>query len=586
VNTAAAGYSGTTPGNTSYATGITDDGGIALVDNHGVIVDQVGLSAGSLYKEGATLAPLAASSTDRSYERRPGGAAVTLQDTDDNATDFQPIAPSSPQSVVLVASPASIEFGSVAQLTTQSQSVAVKNLLLTSVTLDTPTIGGTDASDFTSAAPGVTTLASGVSATVAVTFQPLIPGAKAASLTITSTAGGTVTVPLGGVASPDTTSPVLTLPADITVEAGGARTTVSYTATAIDPVDGPIAPVCSPPSGSTFLVGTTTVSCTATDPHGNSASESFTVTVTDLTPPTLTVPSNITTEATSAATPVTFASTASDLVDGSIVSVCTPASGFGFPVATIPVNCTATDAHGNNASRSFSVTVTDHTAPALTVPAHIKAAATTPSGATVAFTASASDLVDGTRPVVCAPASGGTFAIGDTMVNCTVSDSHGNSASRSFVITVETAEVPGRMIGDFEIEIGKVTHDVDFHAQERIHGAEAGALRYTIRTSRPGRDLVDRFESTLVTEVSFFNVPGVSPGRRPASGIDTVSFTGIGRWNDHPGYTFSAVATDAGEPGRRRDSFAITVKDAGGHVVATLNATITDGNIQSLRALR
>jgi hypothetical protein len=142
------------------------------------------------------------------------------------------------------------------------------------------------------------------------------------------------------------------------------------------------------------------------------------------------------------------------------------------------------------------------------------------------------------------------------------------------------------MIGDFEIEIGNVTHDVDFHVQERIHGAEAGGLRYTIRTSRPERDLVDRFESTLLTEVSFFNVPGVSPGRRPASGVDTVSFTGIGRWNDHPGYTFNAAATDAGEPGRRRDSFAITVKDAGGHVVATVNATITDGNIQSLRALR
>ena len=52
------------------------------------------------------------------------------------------------------------------------------------------------------------------------------------------------------------------------------------------------------------------------------------------------------------------------------------------------------------------------------------------------------------------------------------------------------------------------------------------------------------------------------------------------------GYTFSAVAIDAGEPGRGRDSFAITVKDATGHVVATVTALITGGNIQSSRAKR
>ena len=98
-----------------------------------------------MYKEGATLAPLLASSTDRSYERKPGGAAVTLQDTDDNATDFQLITPSNPQSIVLVTSPASIDFGSVGQLTTQSQNLSVRNLLLTTVTLDAPALVATAA---------------------------------------------------------------------------------------------------------------------------------------------------------------------------------------------------------------------------------------------------------------------------------------------------------------------------------------------------------------------------------------------------------------------------------------------------------
>ena len=84
VNTAAAGYSGAAPGNASYGTGVTDDGGVALADNNGTILDQAGMSTGSAYKEGATLTPLAASSVDRAYERKAGVVAGTLQDTDDN----------------------------------------------------------------------------------------------------------------------------------------------------------------------------------------------------------------------------------------------------------------------------------------------------------------------------------------------------------------------------------------------------------------------------------------------------------------------------------------------------------------------
>src|SRR5262249_9729566 len=51
-----------------------------------------------------------------------------------------------------------------------------------------------------------------------------------------------------------------------------------YTATASDP-DGPLTPQCIPASGSLFPLGTTTVSCTATNRHGNSTSGQFPVTV-------------------------------------------------------------------------------------------------------------------------------------------------------------------------------------------------------------------------------------------------------------------------------------------------------------------
>ena len=78
----------------------------------------------------------------------------------------------------------------------------------------------------------------------------------------------------------DTTAPVLTVPADIVVDAASVSgVSVSFVATASDAVDGVVTPVCAPASGSTFTIGTTTVTCTATDAALNTVSRSFTVTV-------------------------------------------------------------------------------------------------------------------------------------------------------------------------------------------------------------------------------------------------------------------------------------------------------------------
>ena len=59
-----------------------------------------------------------------------------------------------------------------------------------------------------------------------------------------------------------------------------AGATVTYTAYAEDAVDGAVAPVCAPASGSTVAPGTTTVTCTATDKAGNAARGTFAVKVT------------------------------------------------------------------------------------------------------------------------------------------------------------------------------------------------------------------------------------------------------------------------------------------------------------------
>jgi hypothetical protein len=63
----------------------------------------------------------------------------------------------------------------------------------------------------------------------------------------------------------------------------------------------------------------------------------------------------------------------------------------------------------------------------------------------VTFTApTAADTLSGVSPagVSCAPASGATFAIGSTPVNCSVSDLAGNSSRVGFVVTVTADQTP------------------------------------------------------------------------------------------------------------------------------------------------
>ncbi len=82
------GYSAAVPGNQTYAAGIADDGGIVITGSNATsIIDAVGVSSGSAYKEGTTLVPLT-NSVNQSYERKPGGASGNGTDTNNNAGDF------------------------------------------------------------------------------------------------------------------------------------------------------------------------------------------------------------------------------------------------------------------------------------------------------------------------------------------------------------------------------------------------------------------------------------------------------------------------------------------------------------------
>ena len=147
----------------------------------------------------------------------------------------------------------------------------------------------------------------------------------------------------------DTIGPALTVPANATLEATAATGAVfTYTASAADAVDGDAIASCTPPTGATFPLGTTTVTCTATDTRGNTGTTNFLVTVADTTPPAITVPANTTMEATGATGAlVSFSASATDAVDGAVATTCTPASGATFALGATTVTCTAADARGN-----------------------------------------------------------------------------------------------------------------------------------------------------------------------------------------------------------------------------------------------
>ncbi len=97
---------------------------------------------------------------------------------------------------------------------------------------------------------------------------------------LTGTYGGyaysnTVSTP----ASIDRIPPVLQLPQNTTIRTNSTGAVINYTVTASDNIDGAITPECTPKSGSVFALGNATVSCTALDSSGNSASGAFVISV-------------------------------------------------------------------------------------------------------------------------------------------------------------------------------------------------------------------------------------------------------------------------------------------------------------------
>uniref|UniRef100_UPI002FDD5AFF HYR domain-containing protein n=1 Tax=Ohtaekwangia sp. TaxID=2066019 RepID=UPI002FDD5AFF len=198
--------------------------------------------------------------------------------------------------------------------------------------------------------------------------------------------------------------------------------------------------------GDPFPIGITTVTYTAQDAAGNSATCSFTVTVNDNTAPVITgcpADINLTTDATCQAIATWTPPTASDNCSATLTSTHNP--GDAFPTGSTTVTYTATDGAGNVTTCSFHVIAGDAIAPVFSnCPGNITAFADDNAcGAHVRWTPpTASDNCSGTVSITSDHAPGDFFAEGTTTVTYTATDISGNRTTCSFTVTVNDTTLP------------------------------------------------------------------------------------------------------------------------------------------------
>ena len=156
----------------------------------------------------------------------------------------------------------------------------------------------------------------------------------------------------------DSELPVINTPVNITVNAaaGACGSNVTFSVTATDNC-GTNTVTSTPASGSLFPVGTTTVTNTVTDIHGNTNTSTFTVTVVDAEAPLITCPAEVRVPANSGFNATNVALGVPVVSDNCGVPIVTSNAPAVFGIGTNTVTWTVTDGHGNTNTCTQKVVV-------------------------------------------------------------------------------------------------------------------------------------------------------------------------------------------------------------------------------------
>ncbi|QIE60058.1 HYR domain-containing protein [Rasiella rasia] len=264
------------------------------------------------------------------------------------------------------------------------------------------------------------------------------------TLTVTDAAGNSDSC-TAMVTVEDMIPPAITCPGDISVnnDPGACAAIVSFAATATDNCSAVV--TYSQDPGTSFPVGTTTVTATATDPSGNTATCTFDVTVVDNEPP-VAVCQDITVQLDATGN----ASITPGDIDGGSTDNCgiaalgiSPSTFTCADVGANTVTLTVTDVNGNSSTCTATVTVEDNVAPtAVCQDITIQLDANGDANIVAAD-------VDGGSTDACGIASIAvdidTFDcsnVGPNNVTLTVTDVNGNTSSCVAVVTVEDNIAP------------------------------------------------------------------------------------------------------------------------------------------------
>ncbi len=233
----------------------------------------------------------------------------------------------------------------------------------------------------------------------------------------------------------DNINPTITAPNDVVVDANSACAAFNVVlGTPITADNCSVAQITNN-APTVFPLGTTIVTWTVTDGSGNTASTTQTVTVNDVTLPTIVAPANLSLNANANCTATNVVLGNPTTFDNCSIASVTNDAPVAFPLGNTTVTWTITDGSGNMQTASQLVTVTDVTLPTITAPANITLNANASCVATgVALgTPVTADNCSVASVTNNAPA---TFALGTTTITWTVTDGSGNVKTATQTVTV------------------------------------------------------------------------------------------------------------------------------------------------------